>query len=244
MIFTAATVQFRPVWGAPEKNLNSLLSLCRIASQRGAELIVLPEMCLSGYLFNDINQIRNIAEPADGETFSAFAGHCVKNSCYISYGFPEKAGDRLYNSQNLIGPDGKLLMRYRKTHLFDADMTWAAPGDLGFMAAETPLGVMGMGICMDLNYDDFLRFHIDSGTDLLLFAANWLDQGFDVLEYWESRLREFEGTVFISNRYGFEDGVFFSGRSAVYKKGSYLSAASKTGNAVLFTCHETAGEKE
>lgn len=239
MIFTAATIQYKPLKGRPGDNLSALLSLCRIAAQRGAELIVLPEMCLSGYIFANKAEAEKIAEPAEGETFSAFAEFCLANSCYISYGYAEKTGNRLYNAQNLIDPGGKLLFRYRKMHLFDADMLWATPGDLGFMSVSTPLGIMGAGICMDLNYNDFVRYHIESETGLLLFPTNWIDQGFDVLPYWSSRLQGFNGTAFIANNYGCEDGIFFSGKSAVYHNGSFISSASSQGNAVLFTVHET-----
>jgi predicted amidohydrolase len=91
-----------------------------------------------------------------------------------------------------------------------------------FLLSLHPWGKLGLGICMDLNYRDFVEFHIAQETDIVLFSTNWIDQGFLVQPYWFSRWEGFPGLVLTANRGGEEFGLGFSGYSAVFKNGALL----------------------
>ncbi len=228
-----ASIQFKSLHKEVAGNLSNLLKLCRQAIATGARLLVLPEMCLTGYIWESAKGITPFAEESNGESFQKIADFCKENDCYIAYGFPEKYEEQLFNSQNLVSPQGALLCTYRKMNLFEADTSWASPGNLGYVSLESSIGKVGLGICMDLNFDDFLQFHIDNDTRYLLLAVNWLDEGYWVLDYWEERLKNFSGTAVISNTYGIEQNILFSGLSAIFHKKGFQRYAPIKGDFVL-----------
>lgn len=235
--FSVATIQFKPRKGLIDINRNEMLNLGTQALEMGAKVLVFPEMSLSGYLWPSQAVVANFAEPSKGKTFQRFSRFCLDNQCYFAYGFAEYFNGQYYNSQNLIGPDGCLLGTYRKVHLFLMDYNWAIPGNEGFFYVDTPLGRMGLGICMDLNYDDFVEFHIKKETQWLLFSTNWLKEETDIKLYWEKRFSGYQGSVFMANTYGFEDDWEFYGNSTVITNETVDVFAGNTGNRILLTLH-------
>jgi predicted amidohydrolase len=95
-----AVVQTDPVFGEVKKNVDKALSLMETAS---ADLYVLPELFNTGYNFVDEAEVRTLAEPANGSTFRTICEWTKKYSCYVVYGFAEKA-EKIYNSAALVGP--------------------------------------------------------------------------------------------------------------------------------------------
>ncbi len=236
---TISTIQFKPEHGRPHKNREAILEICSGRDEAGTGIFILPEMCLTGYIWTERDDLLCLAECAAGESYMAFSELCVKNGAYLAYGFAEldPVNSLLYNSQNLIGPDGSLLATYRKTYLYDLDYTWAEPGDSGFIAVDTSIGRIGLGICMDLNYDDFVDFHKYNNTDWLLFSTNWLEQGIDVHDYWLNRFNGYRGTAFMANTFGFEFNIEFCGRSSVYENGRFIVRGPKNNRTIIKTSH-------
>ena len=89
-------------------------------------------------------------------------------------GFPEVDGDRFFNSALVINALGELAFCYRKTLLYEADETWATPGDSGYRYFDTNWGRFAPGICMDLNDDRFVQWCADNALDALAFPTNWI----------------------------------------------------------------------
>src|SRR5439155_22579194 len=118
-----------------------------------------------------------------------------------------------YNSAALVGPDG-LSGRYRKTHAFITEVRWAADGDLGLPVFETPLGRLGILICMDAEYPETARVLALQGCDVVCFPTNWLGEH-SPSPFWMQRAYENGAFWVAANRYGLERGVQFSGGSAV-----------------------------
>ncbi len=236
--FKSAVIQYKSIKGEIEENRFKIKNLCIKALEQEVKLIVLPEMCLTGYIWLEKESIFKLAEENKGESFKFFSDICKKNKCHIAYGFAENDNDNFYNSQSLIGEKGELLLCYRKVHLFLVDEIWALPGNKGFMNIETPLGKMGLGICMDINFDDFVEFHKRNKTDLLLFSSNWLEQNINVHNYWKERLNGFKKTVLISNTFGIEDDIEFCGQSAVYVNNEFISKAPRDMEMIIITEHE------
>ena len=236
MAFVSATIQFKPAWGQPDINRGRILAAMENLSRRGAKLMVLPEMCISGYIFESRAEIEPFCEEKDGATCESMARFCREQGVYVAYGYAERAGDLFFNSQNLVGPRG-LLATYRKTHLYDADRSWATPGDSGFLTLNTELGRLGLGICMDLNFDDFVDYHIEQKTEVLCFSTCWLDEGFPVAAYWLDRLWGFEQTILLANSFGEERGTVFRGESAVISGGRLIARAPRNSEEVLLIKH-------
>ena len=239
MPLKAGVVQFSPMYGRVVDNLVRLEQLVAEGVNQGAQLLVLPEMAWTGYLWPDADSVRPVCEEAGrGPGQNAVANWARKENVWISFGFPERTASALYNSQGLAAPDGRSHRTYRKSHLFEADEWWAHPGDSGFLQWESPWGPIGGGICMDLNFPDLVKFHASAGTSLLAFPTNWLDQDFDTVPYWEQRLAGIDGRAFLglglfANRGGSEFDVPFRGCSSVFWKGRCLASLPGKEDGVL-----------
>lgn len=235
----AGVVQFSPVYGRTAVNLARLETLVAEAVHQGVGLLVLPEMAWTGYLWPKPEEIRPLAEVSgDGPSQDRVRGWALRWGLTLVFGFPEAAGSRLYNSQGCVGPDGRFLPVYRKTHLFDADPWWAEPGDTGYRQWDSPWGKLGSGICMDLNYPDLVEHHVATGTSVLAFSTNWLDEGTNVVPYWEQRLagtegRRFQGTALFANRGGEEFGVAYRGQSTIFHDGRVVATLPGKDDGVL-----------
>ena len=237
MTFRSATVQFKPEWGNPAANRKQIAEIVAQCASQNVQLVVLPEMCVSGYVFSGRDEILPYCEENEGESFVFFSNLAKQMEMFLVYGFAERDGEALYNSQNLIAPTGERLATYRKTHLYKADETWATPGDTGFLAVDTGLGRLGLGICMDLNFDDFVRFHKRQKTDIICFSACWLDEGLEIRHYWLYRLYGYENGILIANSYGEEHGTHFRGESCIINRGEVIATAPLTGQGVLLAEH-------
>ncbi len=162
-----AVVQTNPIFGEVKKNIDNALSLMETTP---ADLYVLPELFNTGYNFADEKETRSFAEPADSMTFRTMSEWTKKHSCYVVYGFAEKA-DKIYNSAALVGPEG-LIGIYRKVHLFDRENIFFAPGNLGFPVFDLPFGKIGIMICFDWIYPESVRSLALKGAQFIAHPAN------------------------------------------------------------------------
>ncbi|MCQ9369580.1 carbon-nitrogen hydrolase family protein [Brevibacterium sp. 91QC2O2] len=146
-------------------------------------IFVFPEMFLTGYAIGPAN-VRRLAEPATGRWFASVARLARVHGCAIAYGYPELGerpadggtadqdpadGALVYNSVNLVSESGELLAAYRKTHLYgEVDRGQFAPGE----RLPEPVGwhgwKLGLGICYDVEFPEFVRAQALAGIDLLL----------------------------------------------------------------------------
>ena len=230
-----AAVQVRATRGELSGNRSRL---ARLAAQAATEsdLVVLPEMAASGYLFRDAAAVASVAEPPCGPTWSVLAPIAASARCWMVCGFVEAAGDRFFNSALVIDPSGALAFTYRKTLLFDADHRWATPGDSGYQAFDADWGSFGVGICMDLNDDAFVAWAARSRLSAVALPTNWLDEGLSVWPYWRWRLGP-AGVLVAANTWGSEelDGEVtpFAGQSAILDARGLYAAAPAVGHCVL-----------
>jgi N-carbamoylputrescine amidase len=151
-----SAIQYMPPRGNPEKALEEIGALIRKAD--GSDLIVLPEMATSGYIWNSIDELMPFAENRDGRTFSMLSKLAIQMHTWIVCGYPEKEDGIIYNSALVIAPDGSLAANYRKVFLFETDLLWAQPG-IERISVPTSFGLMTPGICMDLNDNGLLHMH-------------------------------------------------------------------------------------
>ena len=212
--------------------------MARLAAEAAAssDLVVLPEMAASGYLFRDREAVSAVAEPPQGPTWSILAPIAAAAGCWLVCGFVESAGDRFFNSALVIDPRGALAFTYRKTLLFDADHRWATPGDSGYRSFDADWGSFGVGICMDLNDDAFVAWAARARLSAVALPTNWLDEGLPVWPYWRWRLGP-TGVLVAANTWGSEelDGIVtpFAGQSAILDARRLYAGAPAAGDGVL-----------
>lgn len=225
-------VQFRPEFGDVAGNLDRLLSM---VSSEEADLFVLPELALSGYVFESRDEAKSLSQDPAGDEFSAVAALAHEKNATIVLGFAERAGDGLYNSSILIAPDGTTSV-YRKIQLFHNEKRIFDPGDKAPGIVEVDGVRLGMMICFDWIFPEVARTLALKGADILCHSTNL------VLPFCQDAMvtRCIENRVFAltSNRVGTEaraGGKFtFTGRSQVVTpRGQILTRAEVDGEGVF-----------
>lgn len=227
-----AAVQYKAPKGRKADALAALATLADRAAD-GSDLVVLPEMAATGYVFDGPAAIDPVAEPPDGETFRALSPIARARACWIVAGFPERAADRYFNSAVVVDPSGALAFSYRKTLLYDADVPWATPGDSGYRRFDAEQGSFTLGICMDLNDDAFVAWCAGAGARVVALPTNWLEQGTCTWPYWAMRMDGVPSALVAANTWGPEGAIGFSGESAILDRGVVLAAGPWTGDAIV-----------
>lgn len=114
-----ASIQMEPIVGDKDRNIRHSLDLIRQAADNGATLIVLPELANSGFVFESREEAFTLAEAVPGSaTCDIWAGITDELGIWIAAGISERAGEKLYNSAVLIGPEG-YAGTFRKVHLWN-----------------------------------------------------------------------------------------------------------------------------
>lgn len=157
--------------GEPEVNLGRAVALIERAAAAGCAVVVLPECMDVGWMHPAAH---DLAQPIPGPTSDRLAAAAVANSVHVVAGLTERAGDRVYNTAVLLGPDGRVLLKHRKINELDiAHGVYAIGDSLG--VAHTPLGTIAISVCAD-NFPDTLVFaHAQArmGAQLLLSPSAW-----------------------------------------------------------------------
>lgn len=176
---------------------NSALILGRAddALAGGADIVVFPELAVSGYVTTR-SAIERTAQPLDGPLIGALSTLTARRGGLVAVGFCESDGDSYYNSVALVGADGPIL-NYRKVHLFDAEREFFTPGD-ALPVVETAYGTIGVCVCYDLRFVEVLRILSLRGADIVLAPAAWVG-GFDANIPKTGLIRQAEAAVVQAN---------------------------------------------
>ncbi|MFH8632140.1 carbon-nitrogen hydrolase family protein [Streptomyces lydicus] len=196
-------------------NLRVLDAAARAAAANGAGLLAAPEMFLTGYAIGD--DVPKLAEPADGESADAIAEIATRHGLAVAYGYPERDGETVYNSVQLISADGTRLANYRKTHLFGCfERDHFTPGDQPVVQAELAGLRVGLMICYDVEFPENVRAHALAGTDLLLVPTAQMHP-FQFVAESLVPVRAFENQMYVAyvNRTGPEGEFEFVGLSTL-----------------------------
>ncbi|MFD8818183.1 carbon-nitrogen hydrolase family protein [Streptomyces sp. NPDC059627] len=201
--------------GSTVENLKVLDETAGRAAAAGAALLVAPEMFLTGYAIGD--DIARLAEPADGDSADAIAELAHRHGLAIAYGYPERDGDRVHNSAQLISADGTRLANYRKTHLFGGfERDHFTAGEQPVVQAQLGGLTVGIMICYDVEFPELVRAHALAGTDLLLVpTANM--HPFQLVAESLIPVRAWENQMYVAyaNRVGHEGEFEFFGLSTL-----------------------------
>ncbi|MET9154191.1 carbon-nitrogen hydrolase family protein [Streptomyces griseoflavus] len=201
--------------GNVAENLKVLDAAAARAAAAGAALLVTSELFLTGYAIGD--DIGRLAEPADGDAADAVADTAGRHGLAVAYGYPERDGDTVYNSVQLVGADGTRLANYRKTHLFGCfERDHFTPADRTVVQAELGGLTVGLMICYDVEFPENVRAHALAGTDLLLVPTAQMHP-FQFVAESLVPVRAFENQMYIAyvNRVGQEGDLEFVGLSTL-----------------------------
>lgn len=145
-----------------------LRAAARDAAEAGAQLLITPEISLTGYHLGP-RRLRELAEPDDGPMCTEAADIAAETGIAIVFGWPEAVGGDVYNTIRLVDRTGAALATYRKTHLFgDIDRAIFQPGQVGVVQAELDGFTIGLLICYDVEFPESVRAHAVAGTQLLV----------------------------------------------------------------------------
>jgi len=191
--------QFAPHYGNVEHNREQLVKAVR---QSDADLLVIPELATSGYFFPETEEMRRMAEPANGPTTEALAEAARESNCTVVYGLAEQLGSSYYNSAVLVNGDGAAGV-YRKVHLFNEEKLHFTPGDEGFPLFEVQGVKVGLLVCFDHMYPEAARTLALAGAQIICHPSNLVIREYGQLT---SRVRALENRVFwiLTNRWGRE----------------------------------------
>ena len=169
-----ACLQMEPHIGRKADNLARSLQGIAEAAAAGARLVVLPELCNTGYVFQSRAEAVEAAEPVpDGPSCQAWMSAATRHGVIVVAGIAERVGERLYNSAAVLGPAGHL-GTYRKNHLWDAENLFFEPGDLGMPVFDIEGGRFACAICYDMWFSEIYRMAAIGGADLLCVPTNWV----------------------------------------------------------------------
>jgi len=203
--------------GNKAENIKKIESRVTKAKQQGADLVIFPELSLTGYTMRD--QIYELAETIPGHSTTVLEKIAKKTGAYIIFGMPElseKTQATVYNAAVLVGPDG-FVGKYRKmylpTHSVFEEKRYFRPG---YQTAvfETELGKIGLIICYDIFFPEVSRLTRLKGAQLIVcISASPATRRtfFETL----TAARAIENTAFLAyvNLVGIEDGLQFWGGS-------------------------------
>jgi predicted amidohydrolase len=167
---------------AAAENRERSVATARSGFEQGADLVVLPELIVPGYVA-DRERLAAVAEPIDGPSVDAWRAIAAQAGGYVAGGFCERDGDRIFNTAVIVGPDG-VVLHYRKLHPFREEQHTFTPGDLGLPVVRLPFGVVGLCVCYDLRFVETVRVLALSGADLVCVPTAWV-AGFDH-ERWDA----------------------------------------------------------
>jgi len=212
-------------------NIRKIEQTTQHARKQGAELIVFPELSLTGYVVRD--EIYELAEPIPGPATEAVEKIAQKTKTYIVFGMPElseKAQATIHNTAVLVGPEG-LIGKYQKmylpTHSVFEEKRYFRPG---YQAAafDTKLGKIGLIICYDIFFPEVSRLTRLEGAQLIvcISASPAIRRMFfETLTV----ARALENTAFLAyvNLVGIEDGLQFCGGSKLVGPNGRILAKAK-----------------
>lgn len=223
-------MQFAPVLGDVQATIGKIDRLS--ARCTGADLLVLPELCNSGYNFESEEQAWVTSEEIGSGVFLRFLESlCQRLGCHVVSGLNERQGTCLYNSAVLVGPQG-YVGRYRKLHLFMNEKDLFEPGDVGLPVFDIGSCRIGMLVCFDWIFPEAWRVLALKGADIICHPANLVLPG---LAQRAVPIHALTNRVYVvtANRIGSEGELTFTGTSTIADPiGKVLAQASRTGEQV------------
>jgi len=243
-----AAVQYAPKLHDVRANLATALQLTYEAAGKGARLIVLPELCIGGYVLNSVREAADVAQARDGYQTQAFTDITRRFNCHVVFGYTEICEGNLYNSAAVVGPEG-FVSNTQKHNLYGSDNLWAQPSEVVPPVIITPAGRLGVLICRDISnkYRESYafaqpgqKFYKKGSVDTIALLTNWGASFGYPDSAWVELVEETRANLVVSNRVGKERDMKYKGGSCVidrdrriWTNGSSFTEAAVVGGVVV-----------
>lgn len=236
---------FQPdaVPAAPAQKLKRLEAALEKAAQAKVQLLLCPELFLSGY--NAGPAIKDRAEPVDGPFSQAVQKLAKRWGIAVAYGFPESAEGKVYNSAALVDAEGDLLANHRKLALPSAYERRYFDSHGGLTLCEFAGWRIAILICYDVEFPEAARAAALAGAELIL-APTALAEEWSVVAEKVIPARAFENGLFLAyaNFAGVENGLrYFGGSRIVGPDGRELATAGHSPEIIIADLDRAAVEK-
>lgn len=170
---TVACCQLAPRIGEAEFNRALAHGAIVAAADRGAQVVVLPELVNSGYVFEGLDEARALAEPLhDGPTVRDWAALARERELVVVGGVCVREGETLRNAAVIVDPSG-LRAAYSKAHLWDREGQVFCAGDGPPPVVDTVYGRIAVVVCYDLEFPEWMRLPALAGAELVCAPVNW-----------------------------------------------------------------------
>ncbi|MDE3156470.1 MAG: carbon-nitrogen hydrolase family protein [Acidobacteriota bacterium] len=236
-----ALVQQRATTDKPD-NLARGLQAVAEAARRGAELVCFAELAFEPFYPQEParGDVRGKAEPVPGFVTDAFCRKARELGVAIVLNLFEREGDRTYDCSPVIDADGTLVGKTRMVHITDApcfhEQGYYTPGDLGAPVFQTRAGRIGVAICYDRHYPEYMRALALGGAEVVVVpqagaAGEWPEGLYEG----EMRVAALQNGYFVAlcNRVGAEPRIAFAGESFVCDPGGHVIARAPRGEDVI-----------
>jgi N-carbamoylputrescine amidase len=232
-----------------QANRRAALTAVDKAATQGAQVICFAELGFEPFYPQEraTEEKLSLAEPIPGPTTDAFVSLAAELGVVIVLNLFERDGDRTYNTSPVVDVDGSLLGTTRMVHIADYthfhEQGYYAPGDHGAQVYETAFGKIGVAICYDRHYPEYMRELI--GADVVVIpqagaVGEWPDGMFEA----ELRVAAFQNGFFtaLCNRVGPEPQLTFAGGSFVCDPAGNVIARAGEGTEETLICELDLGQ--
>lgn len=203
--------QFEIVHNDGEKNLKTIIDMLNDVK---ADLIVLPELAVSGYYFEDKEALIRLSKSINPAVISELTALANKTATSYVIGLAEVAEDQLFNTAYVIGKDG-VIGKHRKIHLTNNETIFDEGNNLSII--DMGDYKIGIAICFETWFPEFFRRLADQGADIVVSPANF--GGPWTPDVCLVRALENSLPIILANRLGTEiiegERETFSGRSQI-----------------------------
>ena len=241
MSVRVACQQLAPRLGDLQRNRAASVAAIRDAVARGAELVVLPELVTSGYVFASREEAASTAITSEDSLFAEWAAELSKvadGRGLAVGGFCERGDDgKLYDSAAVVDSSGVQAV-YRKVHLWDREKLFFEPGDRPPPVVDAAVGRIGVLICYDLEFPEMARMLALAGAELIAVPTNWplseWPEGEHPPEVGIAMATARTNRVFIAccDRTGSERGQEWTAGTAIIDEAGWILATAGEGPAV------------
>lgn len=209
-----AVYQGCAVQGDKAANLQTVRRAASAAAAMGADVLVLPELFLTGYNIGRL--AHELAEPRDGPSLAAIGRIAQESRCALCVGFPERDRNEVFNSAALIDAQGEHVCVYRKIQLFgDQEAALFSPGT-EFAVVTLTGHHIGLAICYDIEFPEVGRELKRRGAEAVLVpTANMTPYVEIPTTLIRARALENAMTIAYANLCGIENGMQFTGLSCI-----------------------------
>lgn len=238
-----ALVQYQPTTSLTD-SINRGLEALETAAKAGARLVAFPELAFTPFYPQHCATplSKDLAEPIPGPTTAIFQEAAQRLGVVVVLNLYERDGENAYDTSPVIDADGTLLGKTRMMHITDYEAFYEqgyyTPGDTGMPVYDTAVGKIGVAICYDRHYPEYLRALALGGAELVIVPqAGALDEWPGGLYEAELKVASFQNGYFmaLANRVGQEEVLTFAGESFVTDPfGQVVAQAPKAEEAILY----------